>query len=150
MDSFGGHEVGTKTAHQLVSRFVVNKAKRIAGSSALPMKLESRILSLNQKDVDHTSCVREHLCQDISTERSMRHAAVNISSKFARRGRDNLKSVMGKACSFLAVEWRFSSCVRAHRYFTKAISKTCQQAVDHETRQGTGHVALFRHGLTVQ
>jgi hypothetical protein len=86
MCSFGRHKVGTKSAHQLVSRFIVDKSKRIADSSALPMKLESQILSLNQKDVDHASClVRGHLCQDIFTERSMRHAAVSISSKFARR-----------------------------------------------------------------
>jgi len=38
MCSFGRHKVGTKFAHQLVSRFVVDKSKRIAGSSALPMK----------------------------------------------------------------------------------------------------------------
>ena len=37
--NFGRHKVGTKSAHQLVSRFIVDKPKRIAASSALPMKL---------------------------------------------------------------------------------------------------------------
>lgn len=78
MHSFGCHEV------QLVSRFVVDKPERVAGSSILPRRVENQNLSLNRKDVGHARiCVSgySHLHQENV------FAAGMISSKFPCRGR---------------------------------------------------------------